>query len=156
MNDPRTSFINLAVACCHARDWPAIETGFAGLSEPLALELAAEITRRLEQHAQASGDWQPWAEAQHHLPRPGWREAGQLLGQHLDAWTAPKPARPTDDRRRRLARLAVQLVKARVPSLQVIARLDEANAVLSDPIPGDSVHEIALWAAGAAGGKNAA
>ena len=156
MNAPRASFVNVAVMCCHAHDWSAIEAGFRGLPEAQALDLAREITRRLEQHAVASGDWTTWAKALHVLPRPGQREAAQWFVSRLDAWTPPPPPRPVDDRRRRLARLAVRLVKSRMPSVQVIAKLNEANATLPEPLDGDTVYSIALWAASAAGVKNAA
>ena len=150
MNDPRTRFINLAVACCHCGDWTAIETGFSGLDEPLALDLAREVSERLAKHGQITGNLKPWAAALHHLPRPGWREAGQVLAEHLDAWATPRTARPADDGARRLRRLACRLIRARVPGRELLHQLDEANGTLSDPVSAEAIGRIAKWAAHAA------
>ena len=49
----------------------------------------------------------------------------------------------------------MQLVRDCVPSANIIKRLDIANATLPDPLPGDVVHDVALWAARVAGGHDA-
>lgn len=145
--NPMTSFIGAASACCYARDFEALDIVFSKMPEAAAVRLGKMVSDRLFAHAARTGDWQTWAEALHHLPRPGQREAGAAFCAHLDAWSAPRPARPADDAARRLRRLACELVRAHVPGRQLLHRLDEANGTLSDPVSAEAIGRIATWAA---------
>lgn len=150
--DPRRTFTAAELASCFACDWPAVSAVFASLPPAIAEEMARAVSAKLQEHAAITGDWTLAAEAAWHLRARHWRDAGAELAAHVDAWRAP-PGRPADDRRRRLARLAVRLVKAGSPSLDIIRRLSEANATLEAPLDEQALASVAVWAAKAAGEK---
>ncbi len=65
-----------------------------------------------------------------------------------------KPAAQRRDSGRVLAKLACRMFRDRVPGIDILKRLDFANAELDSPVSAEKVRDIALWAAHAAGGEN--
>lgn len=157
MNIAETSrgraFIRAAIDVAMHGEFEALRESFCGLSDEEAVPLGHAITEQLEEKARATGDWAIWARALHAIPRTGERAAWKAFGDRLAAWARPQRPKATDPGARQLARLALDLIRAGVPSGDVLHRLDDANATLGEPVSAERVGHIAIWAARAAGGS---
>jgi len=119
----------------------ALAGAFADTDEDAGVRIGAG----LESAARISGDWRPWAAAWHFLPSPGRRAAAAELAQRLDAWCVQRRPQPHTPRQR-LARLALALLREGVAGRAALARLDEANATLDEPLTAEAVGQVLVWA----------
>lgn len=90
--------------------------------------------------------WAAWAEALWTEPSEFRSAAGAELWRRLGAWVVP-PAPRRETPRRRLARLAVRLLRAGCSGRELLRQLDKAAATLPEPIAAEDVGSVALWAA---------
>ena len=135
----------------------ALADAFAGTDEDGGVRIAEAIGAGLESVARITGDWRGWATGWHYLPSPGRRAAAADLAQRLDAWSAQRRPQP-DTPRKRLARLALALLREGVAGRAALASLDRANATFDEPLTPETIGAVLLWAARAAkeGRPNAA
>lgn len=148
LNAAERRFVRAAIPMIYAGEGGSLEEGFVGLSAPLCDRLARAISDKLAQHAAVTRDWSWWAEAQWHLRLPALREAAQPFRERLDAIArATRRDRAPDPRRRELARAALRLLRAGASGRELLARLDDLNCALPEPLPPDAIGTVALWAA---------
>lgn len=124
----------------------ALQAAFEGIPEPEGVNIAKAIGEALEAVSQVTGDYRAWARAWHFMPSPGRRAVAAEFAARLDAWTVqhrPKPETP----RRRLAKLALTLLRSGTTGRALLHRLDHANATLMEPLSTEAVGEVAVWAA---------
>lgn len=146
-DDAERAFVASALATIYAGNFEDLRDMFATTPDADAVRIGKLVSDRLFAHAARTGDFATWAEALHHLPRPGQREAAAEFCARLDAWRKPAPARPADDGARRLRGLACQLVRAGTPGRELLRRLDDANATLAAPMSAEQIENVAVWAA---------
>ena len=135
-----------ALDAAFAADADRLAAAFAGLSGEVADKLGKHLTKGLGTAAGITGDWSAYGFAVNRVPWSHIREPARELQQRIDAWTVAAPRR-VDSPRRRLARLAVKLIRAGTPGRDVLRQLDAANATLSEPIAAEAVGAVAVWAA---------
>ncbi len=124
----------------------ALQAAFDGVAEDEGVRIAKAVGDGLEAAAKVTGDYRAWARAWHYMPSPGRRAAVAEFAARLDAWciqNRPKPDTP----RRRLAKLALTLLRAGTTGRALLRRLDAANATFEEPLPAEAIGEVAVWAA---------
>lgn len=135
-----------ALDAAFSADADRLAAAFAGLSGEVADKLGKHLAKGLETAAGITGDWSAYGFAVNRVPWSYIREPARELQQRIDAWTVAPPRR-VDSPRRRLARLAVKLIRAGTPSRDVLRQLDQANATMEAPIAAEVVGDVARWAA---------
>ncbi|MCC6718240.1 MAG: hypothetical protein IT555_10175 [Acetobacteraceae bacterium] len=127
-------------------DADRLAAAFAGVTGEVADKLGRHLVNGLALVARVTGDWKPYGFAVNRVPWSYQRPAAVDLQQRVDAWTVAKRPQP-DSPRRRLARLAMKLIRAGTPGRDVLRQLDQANATMPAPIAAETVGELARWAA---------
>ena len=123
----------------------ALQAAFHGIEEAEGVRIAKAIGAGLEAVAEITGDRRAWAMAWHYMPSPGRRAAAADFAARLDAWSVQNQPKP-DTPRRKLAKFALKLLRAGTTGRELLRRLDEANATMTEPVSAEMVGEIAVWA----------
>lgn len=126
----------------------ALRAAFDGLAEDEGIRIAKAVGEGLEAAARVTGDYRAWARAWHYMPSPGRRAAVAEFAARLDAWCVQNRRKP-DTPRQRLAKLALALLRTGTTGPELLRRLDAANATFDEPLPSQTVGEVAIWAAAA-------
>lgn len=126
----------------------ALQAAFEGIPEDEGIRIAKAVGAGLEAAAKVTGDYRAWARAWHYMPSPGRRAAVAEFTARLDAWCVDNRPKP-DTPRRRLAKLALALLRTGTTGRELLRRLDAANATFDEPLPAAAVGEVAVWAAAA-------
>jgi hypothetical protein len=142
----------VAVAGAFAADGSEIARSFRGLSDDGADVLGRDLLDGLDAAARQTGDWLGWAFAANRIPWSHIRQAAAELQHRVDAWTVPAGRRRVPSPRRRLAGLALRLLRGGAGGRELLHHLALANATLDPPLPPDAVDSVALWAAAAVKG----
>ena len=137
-----------ALDAAFKEDDDALHDAFVGLPQGTADALVTRVSADLASAARVSGDYVPWAFAVNRLPWPHMRLPVAEFAQRIDAWTVQERPRP-DTPRRRVARLAMRLLRAGVGGRELLRQLDAANSSLDTPLAADVVGDVATWAANA-------
>jgi hypothetical protein len=138
----------VALAAAFDRDAAQLSRAFRDMSVDGADALGLELLVGLEEAARLSDDWRAWAFACNRIPWSHLRAAAAELGERIDAWAAPANRRRRSTPRRRLAGLALRLLRGGIGGRDLLRQLDAANATFDPPLAADAVGEVAAWAAG--------